>query len=193
MLVPSISVPESISESILYFPASVCGLQIDELFISETVVAIINIPEITVPDFGECPFAIVLPPPIYYASSVYPIYENDGLLLDTDLVSMHFGLVNTVNAIDGVSVYSTINSGALIQINHLDLFNQTESVSLETSLMGGVLTEFSLSDINISKDSLYLELELLPSSMQTYRYIVIVDYPVESLSLESRIISGSLI
>ena len=193
MIVPTITIAENISESIKYFPANVCGLEIGELFIPETVVAIINIPEITVPDFAECPFYVVLPPPIYYASSVYPIYENDGLLLSTDLVSMHFGSVNTVNATEGVSVYSTINSGDLIQFNYLDLFNQIESVMVESSVVGGTLIEYRFVDTEVLEESLYLESELLSISMQTYRYIDIDNYPVESVSIESRIISGSLI
>lgn len=217
MIVPSIVVPESISESLLYFPASVCGLGIGELYIPDTVVAIINIPEITVPDFSECPFYVPLPPPIFYASSAYPLYEVDQLNFTSTLMSAEFTSLPEV-VTGGVNDSITFGSNFIFAdlttvITHTNFSTDTatltsslltgklkypipteniETVSLDTNLVNVVLSNYRYLSTEIIPDAMYVDSLILSGSKQHYRYLSYDALDTDKISLNSTILSGSL-
>lgn len=217
MIIPSIVVPESISESLLYFPASVCGLGIGELYIPDTVVAIVNIPEITVPDFADCPFYVVLPPPTYYASSPYPIYQWDNFTLSSVLLSGSLVENNPnkiVNLNDSLVLGSTLLSANVINHNYYqatpsDSFLLSSNivsgnlkdaakpefinaVSLSSTIVGGVMHTYRYVSTEIFVDNLTVSSTVISGNVHTYRYLS-ADLNADKFELASTLISGSLI
>lgn len=190
MQVPAITVPENISESVLYFPANVCGLAIGELFIPETVVAIINIPEMTVPDFAECPFYVVLPPPIYYASSTYPLYEVEGLYVSTSVVGAYF-IAEPVNH-ELLSVDSIYEATALISAElrnrHLTSEVESESITQITQLLTAELRPVPVTNL---LDAINLQTSITAAEWKEYRYLS-TDIIPEGITISTTVVSGSM-
>ena len=189
MQVPAITVPENISESVLYFPANVCGLVIGELFIPDTVVAIINIPEITVPDFAECPFYVVLPPPIYYASSAYPLYEIDACTVSSTLINARFVIDPAYS--EGISFSSNFIKGTLRGFSYLSTEVSEDSINITSNLISGSVAGFRYLNTS-TNDSIFIGSTVLSGSTHNYRYLVLPEVPVDSVSLTSNLISGNL-
>ena len=192
MQVPAITVPENISESVLYFPANVCGLVIGELFIPDTVVAIINIPEITVPDFAECPFYVVLPPPIYYASSAYPLYEIDACTISSTLINARFVIDPAYS--EGISLSSNFIKGTLRGFSYLSTEVSADSINITSNLISGSMSGFRYLYLNtLPNDPIFIGSTLLSGTVRNYRYLVLPEVPVDSVSLTSNLISGNLV
>ena len=191
MQVPAITVPENISESVLYFPANVCGLVIGELFIPDTVVAIINIPEITVPDFAECPFYVVLPPPIYYASSAYPLYEIDACTVSSTLINAEF-VREPINWLtdysEGITIGSDLQSGNLRDV-HLFLEPVIDGLVLQTSLLNVNLRDAP--KISIPPEGITLNTNFISGTMRVFRYLS-TEVSADSINITSNLISGSV-
>lgn len=191
MQVPAITVPENISESVLYFPANVCGLAIGELFIPDTVVAIINIPEITVPDFAECPFYVVLPPPIYYASSAYPLYEIDACTVSSTLINAEF-VREPINWLtdysEGITIGSNLQSGNLRDV-HLFLEPVIDGLVLQSSLLNVNLRDAP--KISIPPEGITLNTNFISGTMRVFRYLS-TEVSADSINITSNLISGSV-
>ena len=196
MFVPAITVPEVVAESLLYFPADVCGLTIGELFIPTAQVAILDIPEMSVPDFSECPFYVPLPPPIYYASSAYPVYEYDSFSLSTtisgaelfrepinwetsftDIFSMSGTLVEgnlrdvrIDTTIPAESFYFSTN---LLEVSVRDApqFSWLDKFSLSASIVGSTLRELRYLNTEVYVDSLGLQGNMVSGTVSEFRYL----------------------
>ena len=193
MQVPAITVPENISESVLYFPANVCGLVIGELFIPDTVVAIINIPEITVPDFAECPFYVVLPPPIYYASSAYPLPVIDGLVLQTSLLNVNLRDAPKITIPpEGITLNTNFLSGTMRVLRYLSTEVSVDSINITSNLISGSMAGFRYLSTS-PNDSIFIGSTILSGSTHNYRYLALPEVQVDSISLTSNLISGNVV
>lgn len=217
MIIPAISVPEAISESVLYFPANVCGLEIGELFIPETTVAIVNVPEFSVPDFADCPFYVVLPPPTYYASSPYPIYQWDSFTLSSVLLSgklvddnpnkivnlndslvlgstLLYGTVINYTYRDTTSLDKLTLGSTLISANLKDAFRPEfkDVISLSATAVGGIMHTYRYLSTEVLVDNLAISATLVSGSRKDYRYLS-TDTSPEKIKLSLTLVSGSLI
>lgn len=107
---------------------------------------LLEIPEIEIPDFTNCPISIGIPSPISFASSVYPLYEVDGLDPSISIIDSIWNNVNvgydTANKFDSVTAQALVVEGRL-QAPHLSR-QVIDSIEPSVGISGAILYSINL-------------------------------------------------
>jgi hypothetical protein len=190
VLVPAITIDALEVEGMVILPPEICGLVVGDLNIPALSLLLLEIPEIVIPDFQECPFYVDMPPPIKYASSVYPIYEIDALTPSMEILAAQLLHLEDIAAL---KVSASILSGEITQYRQVDLDNvEPDNLTVNLVILSGESTSFGYLTINdIPPDNLTTAMTLLSGEIVNYGYITNT-IEVHSLSVSMLVLSGEL-
>lgn len=146
MLVPAITIDALAIEGMVILPPEICGLVVGDLNIPALNLLLLEIPEIEIPDFTNCPISIGIPSPISFASSVYPLYEVDGLDPSISIIDSIWDNVNVgydaANKFDSVTAQALVVEGRL-QAPHLSR-QVVDSIEPSVGISGATLHSINL-------------------------------------------------
>lgn len=169
MLVPAITIDALAIEGMVILPPEICGLVVGDLNIPALNLLLLEIPEIEIPDFTNCPISIGIPSPISFASSVYPLYEVDGLDPSISIIDSIWDNVNVgydaANKFDSITAQALVVEGGL-QTPHL---SRHEVDSIEPS---AGISRATLHNINLyvsANDGIAVGSKCVSGSMRSIR------------------------
>ena len=190
MIVPAITVDALEVEGLVILPPEICGLAIGNLNIPALSLLLLEIPEVVIPDFQECPFYINTPLPIKYTSSVYPIYEIDALMPSIEILAVQ--LIH-IEDIEALKLNASILSAEVTQYRQVELDNvEPDKLIVSLTMLSGESTSFAYLTINdIPPDNLTIAMTPLSGEIVNYGYLTNT-IEVHALSVSMLVLSGEL-
>lgn len=190
MLVPAITIDALAIEGMVILPPEICGLVVGDLNIPALSLLLLEIPEIVIPDFQECPFYVDTSLPVKYASSVYPIYEIDALMPSIEILAVQ--LIHMENT-EALKVSASILSSEVTQYRQVELNNtEPDNLTINLVMLSGESTSFAYLTIDgVLSDNLIMAMTPLSGEIVNYGYLTNT-IEVHSLSVSMLILSGEL-
>lgn len=190
MLVPAITIDALEVEGMVILPPEICGLVVGDLNIPALNLLLLEIPEIVIPDFQECPFYVDTPLPVKYASSVYPIYEVDALIPSIEILAVQ--LVH-IEDIEALQLSASVLSAKIVQYRKGELDNvEPDNLTINLMMLSGESSSFAHLTINdILSDNLTIAMTPLSGEIVNYRYLTNT-IEVHALSVSVLVLSGEL-